>query len=196
MAMGLGGLLLGGGLSMLPGLLSMFGGDPRKKYMSQVQKLLGPQNMGNLTQQFYQQGLGSPAFSQAQRQIAQGSNQAGNILAQRMGQAGIGGSGTGAVLSSMVPSMTGNALAGLQTGLYGAAQGQAQNSIQQQLQQLQAMGAGPSQNQQLFSGGMSAFGPMLQAFMAQRFPGMFGMGGGGGGQMPSLDFLRMAAGIK
>lgn len=171
--MGLGGLLMGGLGSLLPSLLGgMFGGDPNRKYQHQVQNILSPQNMGRLTQQFYQQGLGSPAFSQAQRQVAAGSNQAGSQLAGQLGQSGVNQSGTGAVLSSMVPSMTGNAMAGLQTGLWNSAQGQAQNSIQQMLQQLQGLNqnpANPSMGQQLGAGGMAAFAPFLRMFLQQHF---------------------------
>jgi hypothetical protein len=178
--MSLGGLGLGALASFLPGLLGslgLFGEDPRKKQMREIQKLLAPQNMAKLTQQFYQQGLGSPAFAQGQRSIAQGANQTGNLLAQKMGQAGIGGSGLGAISSSIVPSITGNALAGLQTGTYNQAQGQAQNSIQQQLQAILGQ-SGPSQNMGLFAGGLSAFGPLLQQYLSQGKPNNYNYGGG------------------
>lgn len=176
------------GAAMLPGLLQhLFGGkDPRQQYMQQVQNLLSPQNMSKLTQGFYQQNLGSPAYAQGQRQIAAGANETGNQVAAKMGASGIGQSGTGALLSSLTPSLTGNAMAGLQTGAFNQAQGAAQNSIQQQLQALGQTGQpwtqGPSQTSQMFGGGMAALGPLLQALMGHMAKGgMAGYPGYGGG---------------
>ena len=165
-------------MAFAPSLLnSLFGGqDPGKQYRTRVAGLLAPQNMGRLTQQYFQQALGSPAYAQGQRQIAQGANQTGNMLQQRAAQAGIGGSGLGALMSSLTPSISGNALAQLQAGAYQGAQGQAQNSIQQQLgamgQTGQPWAFGPSQNQEMFSGGLAALGPLLEQFFKSRQGGM------------------------
>lgn len=165
MASGLLGLLGSGGLSMLPGLLShLLGGDPQKKYRQRVAGLLAPQNMSKLTNGYYQNNLGSPGYAQAQNAIGAGANASQNNLMANLGSRGLGTSGTGAILSSLMPSLVGSQMAGLRTGAYNAAQGQAQGNIEQQLKALQET-QGPSQTQQMFGGGLAAFGPMLQAFL-------------------------------
>lgn len=163
-------LLLSGLLSMAPGLLShLFGGSNQDRLRRQVQKLLAPQNQSNLTNQFYQQALGSPAYSQAQGTIAAGANQAGGQLAQALGARGIGTSGSAAVLSSLMPSLIGSQQAGLRTSAYNSAQSQAMQNIQEQIKNLTGT-AGPSQSAQMFAGGMNAFAPMLQQWFNSKYP--------------------------
>jgi hypothetical protein len=162
-------------LSFAPSLFAGLFGDPNKKLRKQVNKLTGAGNVGKVTDQFYQQAVGSPAFSQAQGSIAAGANAAGGQLASSLGQRGIGTSGTGAILSSLMPSVVGQQQAGLRTAAHSTAQNQAQQAIQAQLAAL--MGTqGPSPQQQLFSGGLEAFGPFLQQLLSQ-----MGQGGATGG---------------
>lgn len=160
--------LLAGLLSFAPGLLSrLFGSDPAQAYRSQVQKLTSPQNVSKLTGQFYQNALSSPAFSQAQSQIAAGGNVAAGNVARELGSRGIGTTGTSAVLSGLIPSMLGQQQAGLRTSAYGTAQNQAQNTIEQQIAALS--GRMPaSQSSQLFAGGLEAFLPYLQQLLQNR----------------------------
>ena len=181
-------LLLQALLSAAPGLLSgLFGGDPRKKYRKQVAQLTSPQNVSNLTNQFYQQGISSPAYSQAQGTIAAGANQAANDVGASLAARGIGTTGTGAILSGLTPSLVGSQQAGLRTSAYNSAQGQAQNAIQKQLEALQGTSINPQtgqmipgQTQQYFAGGLDAFLPYLQSLLTkQRAP----MGGGNYGQL-------------
>jgi hypothetical protein len=175
-------------MSFAPGLLSkLFGGDPQKKYRQQVQNLTSPLNVGKLTNQFYQQGLASPAFSQAQGQIAAGANQTSNQVNANLGARGIGTSGTAAILSALAPSLVGSQQAGLRTSLHQGAQGMAQNSIQAQLQALMGQQGQPSQTQGLFGAGLEAFGPILQAWISSKYPGM----GGGNPSSPwaSQNFI-------
>lgn len=160
-------LILSSLLSFAPGLLSSLFGDPRKKLQKKIQKLISPANQAALTQQFYNQALGSPGFSQAQGQIAAGANQAGSDIASALAQRGIGTSGTGAILPGLVSSLVGSQQAGLRSAAYQGAQGQAQNNIQQQIAALQGT-AGPSQTQQLFAGGLDALGPILAAYFGQQ----------------------------
>ncbi len=164
-------------LSFSPALFSkLFGGDPQKKYRQQVQKLTSAQNVGNETNKFYQQGLASPMYSQAQGAIAAGANQASNQVAGNLAQRGIGTTGTAAVLSGLTPSLVGSQQAGLRSSTYQGAQNQAQQSIQAQLAALNGS-QGPSQTQQLFSGGLEAFGPMLQEYFRKLLGGQ-ALGGG------------------
>jgi hypothetical protein len=163
-------------LSFAPGLLSkLFGGDPRKKYMAEIQKLLA--SRGARTASLYQQVQGSPAFSQAQGTIAAGANQASGNLASSLAARGIGTTGTGAVLSSLLPSLVGSQQAGLRTAAYQTAGSQADQDIQAQLAAL-AGSQGPSQSTNLFAGGLSAFGPLLSQWLKMKY------GGGGGGGLP------------
>lgn len=176
---GLAGLLGPAALSFLPGLLShLFGGDPQAKLRQQIGKLQNPQNLGRLTGQYYQNNLASPAYSQAQGTIAAGANAGAGQLASELGARGIGTTGTGAVLSSLTPSIVGSQTAGLRTQAYGMAQNSAQQQIQQQIQQLLAGYGQPSQSQQMFGAGLNSFAPYLQQYLSQKYPGTFGTTGG------------------
>jgi hypothetical protein len=167
-AMGFNPLLLAGLLSFAPGLLSkLFGGDPQQKLRQEIAKLLA--SRGQRTNQLYQQVQGSPAFSQAQGTIASGANQASGNLASSLAARGIGTTGTGAVLSSLLPSLVGSQQAGLRTSAYNTAASQADQDIQAQIAALTGT-AGPSQSTQLFAGGLSAFGPMLSQWLQSRYP--------------------------
>lgn len=158
-------LLLSGLLSLAPGLLSgLFGGDPQKKLRKQQMQLLSPQNLAQQTNTLYNQNLASPAYAQAQGTIAAGANQTANDVAGRLAQAGIGSSGTGAILSSLTPSLVGSQLGQLRTTAYGSAQNQAQNLIKQQLEVLQGT-SGPSQTRQLFGAGLDTLGPILMQYL-------------------------------
>lgn len=164
-------LILSSLLSLAPGLLSGLFGDPRKKMQKKINKLISPANQQALTNQFYNQALGSPAFSQAQGQIATGANQAGSDIASALAQRGIGTSGTGAILPGLVSSLVGQQQAGIRTAAYQGAQNQAQDTLQKQIEALQGT-AGPSQSQQLFAGGLDALIPVLQQYFSQqRRPG-------------------------
>jgi hypothetical protein len=155
---------------ILNGLFGLLGGNPQKKLQKKINRLLSPENQKALTNQFYQQALGSPAFSQAQGQIATGANQAGSDIASSLAQRGIGTSGTGAILPGLISSLVGSQQAGLRTSAFQGAQNQAQNTIQQQIANLQGT-SGPSQTQQLFASGLDALGPILaQYFNQQKTP--------------------------
>lgn len=153
-------------------LNKIFGKDPNRELRRQINKLTSAGNVGKVTDQFYQQALGSPAFSQAQGAIAAGGNAAQGQLASSLGARGIGTSGTASILGAAIPSMIGGQQAGLRTSAYGQAQDQAQRQIQAQLQALVGT-QGPSQTQQMFAGGLEAFAPYLQEFFKSRFPGSF-----------------------
>lgn len=183
-------LLLSALLSMAPGFLSkLFGGDPQAALRRRIAELTSPQNVGNLTGQFYQQALGSPAYSQALGTIAAGANQTANQTAASLAQRGIGTTGTGAILSSLGPSLVGSQTAGLRTAAYSGAQSQAQQQIQQLIASL--MGTqGPSQSSQLFAGGLSALGPLLEAWIKSKYPQLgAGSSGSGGPTMGQPGFV-------
>jgi hypothetical protein len=161
-------LLLSGLLSFGPSFLSkLFGHDPAAEYRKQVARLTDPKNVSALTNQFYQALQGSPAFSQAQGNIALGANTASNNLAQALAARGIGTTGTGAVLSSLTPSLVGSQQAGLRTGAYQSAQQQAMERIQQQIAALQGQ-MPASQSSQLLAGGLGPFAQFLQQYLGQR----------------------------
>ena len=60
-------------LSFAPGLLSGLFGDPQAKLRKQLMQLSSPAYQGRLTQQNYQQALGSPAYAQGQQAITAGA---------------------------------------------------------------------------------------------------------------------------
>lgn len=175
-------LLLSALLSFAPGFLSrLFGGDSNARLRREVKRLTNPLNVGRVTNQFYQQSLGSPAYQQALGTIAAGANAASSNLAGALGARGLGTTGTGAVLSSLTPSLIGSQRAGLTSAAYQGAQSQAQQSIEAQLRAL--MGTqGPSYSGQLYGAGLSAFAPMLQAWLQSQLKG----GSVGGGYNPYL----------
>jgi len=168
-----------GGLSLLlpllmsfaPGLLGKLFGDPNLHLRKQIEALLSPQNMSRLTNANYQQSISSPAYSQAQGSIAQGANQAANTVAQNLAARGLGTSGTGAVLSGLTPSLVGSQTAGLRTAAYESSRQQALDTISKQIEALYKT-SGPSQSQQLFSGGLSAFSPYLESYLRAHFPSL------------------------
>lgn len=167
-------LLLSGLLSFAPSFLSkLFGHDPAKEYRKQVERLTNPQNVSALTNQFYQALQGSPAFSQAQGNIALGANTASNNLAQALGARGIGTSGTGAVLSSLTPSLVGSQQAGLRTSAYTSAQQQAMDRIEQQIKALSGQ-MPASQTSQQFAAGLGPFAEFLTKYIGQRRPNGLG----------------------
>lgn len=174
-------------MSFAPGLLGGLFGDPQKKLRQQLLGLQNPAYQGQLTNQFYQQALGSPAFGQAQGTIAAGANAAQGDLARSLGARGLGTSGVGAVAPALIQSGIGGQLAGLRTQAYQGAQGQAQNSIQQQIAALTGT-AGPSQGRQLFGAGLEAFQPLLQKYLGNKYPNYFG---GGQQEDPLMQILRM-----
>jgi len=152
-------------LSSLPGLLGALFGDPNKKLRGAVRNLTSAGNIGKVTNQFYQQALGSPAYAQAQGAIAAGANTAQGQLASSLGARGLGTSGTASILGAAIPSMIGGQQAGLRTSAYGSAQSQAQQSIEAQLRALLGT-QGPSPAQQGIAGGIEAFAPYLRQLLA------------------------------
>lgn len=171
----LGPLLMSFGPSLLSGLLGRRA-DPQAQLRAQIMALLSPENQGRLTNQFYGQFLGSPAYQAAQGNIAAGSNATQGLLAQRAGAGGYSNSGTGALMSSISPSIVGGQQATLRAQGYGMAQNQAQESIQNMLQGLYGT-SGPSQTRQLFGAGLDAFAPYLQAYFRKQYPDIFGQMG-------------------
>lgn len=176
--------------SFLPALLGSLFGDPQAKLRKQLMNLTSAQNVGKLTNQFYQQALSSPAFSEGQGAIAAGANQAGNQVASELGARGIGTSGSSAILSSLIPSLVGSQQAGLRTAAYQSGQGQAQSKIQSDVAALTGT-SGPSQGRQIFAGGLEAFLPVLLKYLQSRGPG------GGGIDFSSLiDTSGLSAGLQ
>ena len=173
-------------LSSMPGLLgSLFGGNQNEQLKKQAMQLLSPERLQQLTQQLYQQFLSSPAFSQGQSGVAAGANQAGNQVQANLAARGIGTTGTGAVLSSLTPSLVGSQMAGLRTGGWNQAQQAAQSQIQQQLKALfeaAGMQMPSSMTQQLFGAGAGALG----SWLGNRQPG------GGGGGLPWQSLMGAA----
>lgn len=168
----LGGLLL----SMGPGVLAkMFGYDPQKTLRDRVGMLSSPESLAKFTAQNYQNLQGGPAFQQALGNIAAGGNATSNLISSELGARGIGTSGTGAILSSITPSIVGSQQAQLRTATQATAAQQAQQQIQQMIAAL--MGTqGPSASAQLLGGGLEAFGPLLQRWLSQRAGGAGGNG--------------------
>jgi hypothetical protein len=167
-------LLLSALLSFAPSLLSKLfgGGDARQKLMDEIARLQNPSHVGNLTNQFYQSAIGSPAYTQGLNTIATGANATANNVSRNLGAAGLTSSGTGAILSSLTPSLVGSQQAQLKTSAYNSAQQQAMEMIQRQIAALTGTYGQPSQNQQLFGAGLDAFGPLLTAWLKSRYPGM------------------------
>lgn len=155
-------------LAMAPGLLSkMFGGHPEADLRRRIQAALSAQ--GGLTDQYYNQNLASPAFTQGQQQIASGANATASNLGASLGARGIGATGTGAILSSLGPSIVAHSQAQLKTAAFQGAQQRAQQEIAARIAALNGT-SGPSQTQQLFAGGLSSFGPLFQQWFNSKYP--------------------------
>lgn len=170
---GLSPLLIAALSSFAPGLISSLLGkkaDPQQQLRKQIMQLI--QAQPQLAAQLFQQNLGSAGFSQAQGQIAAGANQTANNLQSELGARGIGTSGTGAVLSSLTPSIVGHQQAQLRTAAQTDANQRAGAQTNQMIGALQGT-SGPSQTRELFGAGLDAFGPMLQSFLKARYPHAF-----------------------
>jgi hypothetical protein len=168
-------------ISFGPALISkLFGGNPQQRLRDEIAKLQSPQNIGQLTNQYYQNALGSPAYAQALGSIAQGANQTAGNLAQSLAARGIGTTGTGAVLSSMTPSIVGSQQAALKTKAYESSQQQAMDEVKARIAALTGT-QGPSQTQQYLGAGISGFSPYLQSFLSKKYPDYFGNMNTGGG---------------
>ena len=156
-----------------PMLLSkLFGGQSSgEQAMSKIRALYDPAYRAKLQAQYYQQNLQSPAYSQAQGTIAAGANQSASQIASNLGATGLTPSGTGAIMSGLIPSMVGHNLAGLRTTAYNAGGTAADQSIEGMVRAI--MGTmGPSQTQQLLGGGMDAFSKFLSQYLTGK-----GLGG-------------------
>lgn len=162
-------------LSMGPAALSQLFSQSPKVLQDKISELLKPENVAAVTNQFYQQGLGSPAYSQAQANIAQGANQTANTLAASLASRGIGTTGTGAILNSLTPSIVGSQQSALQSKLYGEAQTAALQNIKDRIAQLQGIAnAGPSQTMQLLGTGIDALNPIVQQYLKGKYPDTYG----------------------
>lgn len=164
-------LLISALLSFAPSLLGGLFGDPQKTLRRRLNAMSSPGTLAAYTNQNYQNILQGPAYSSALGGIASGANATQNRLATELGARGLGTSGTGAVLNSLIPSIVSSQQGQLKTGAYGAAQSQAQQQIQQMIAALTGT-SGPSQSQQLFAGGLEAFAPMLLQWLKSKYPNM------------------------
>jgi len=160
-------------ISFLPSIISSLSGDPRKKLMDEINKLQSPENIAALANKYYENTMAGPAYQGALGSIASGANQTAGNLAQSLGARGIGTTGTGAILSSLTPSIVGSQQAALRTKAYEGAQQQAMDEVKARIAAMTGM-QGPSQTQQYLGAGMSAFSPYLQQFLKTKYPGTFG----------------------
>lgn len=168
---GLNALLLPLLLSFGPAALNkLLGGqDPQAKLRQQILALLSPETRARLSDQFYRTAIASPAFSAGQGAIAAGANATASQIASHIGGAGLQGTGTGAILSSLTPSIIGKGTADLRSAAYTGATQAADQSIRDQIAALQATG-GPSQTRQLFGAGIDSFTPYLAAYLRAKYP--------------------------
>ena len=156
-------------MSFGPALLSkLFAGKSSgEQAMDKIRALYDPAYRAKLQAQYYQQNLSSPAYSQAQGTIAAGANQSASQIASNLGQTGLTPSGTGAIMSSMIPSMVGHNLAGLRTTAYNAGGTAADQSIEGMVRSILAT-QGPSQTSQMAGAGILAFSQFLSQYLLQK----------------------------
>jgi hypothetical protein len=162
-------MLLAALASFAPGLLSkLFGGQSSgQQAMDKIRALYDPAYRAKLQAQYYQQNLASPAYSQAQGTIAAGANQSASQIAQALGATGLTSSGTGAIMSGVIPSMVGHNLAGLRTTAYNAGGTAADQSIEGMVRAI-LQTQGPSQSAQMFGAGASNFSNFLSQYLTQK----------------------------
>ncbi len=157
-------------VTMGPSLLSkLFGGNQQAELRSMIARLSSPGMLAKMQGQFYNQNLQSPAYSTAQATIGAGANQTANSVASSLAERGIGTTGTGAVLSGLTPSLVGSQMGRLRTDAWNSAQSSTSDWLKAQIAALTGT-QGPSQTQQLFAGGLEAFGPFLRAYLKSKYP--------------------------
>lgn len=153
----------------LPFLGGLFRGkDPADELRQRLGNISNPQNQMALANQFYQAFLGSPAFSQAQGNIAAGQNVALNQLRQSLGARGLTTSGIGSVAPALAQSGAANQLAALRAGGYNSAQQAASDAIRNQIQALLGAPVGQNYQAQGLGAGLGAFGQFLQQYLLQK----------------------------
>jgi len=136
-------------------LMKLFGGKSSgEQAMDKIRALYDPAYRAKMQEKYYQQNLQSPAYSQAQGTIAAGANQSASQIASALGQTGLTSSGTGAIMSGIIPSMVGHNLSGLRTTAYNSAGTAADNSIEGMVQAILGT-QGPSQTAQLGAAGIA-----------------------------------------
>jgi hypothetical protein len=152
-----------------PSLLSkLFGGQSSgQQAADKIRALYDPAYRAKLQAQYYQQNISSPAYSQAQGTIAAGANQSASQIASSLGQTGLTSSGTGAIMSGIIPSMVGHNLAGLRTTAYNAGGTAADQSIEGMVRAI-LQTQGPSQTQQMFGAGADAFSKFVSEYLKQK----------------------------
>lgn len=178
---GLGGLLAGLGPMAIPLLASfapaifskLFGGNPQQNLRDQIAKLQSPENIAALANKYYQTAMAGPAYQGALGSIASGANQTAGNLAQSLGARGIGTTGTGAILSSLTPSIVGSQQAALRTKAYESSQQQAMDEIKARISALTGT-QGPSQTQQYLGAGFSSALKYLDPYLMHKYPEVFG----------------------
>lgn len=168
---GLNALLLPLLLSFGPAALNrLLGGeDPKRELRRQIMDLLNPATRARLSEQFYRQNLQSPAFAAGQGAIATGANVSSNQLAQSLGARGLGTSGTGAILSSLTPSLIGKGISGLHVAAQKDAADAADQSIRDRIAALSGT-QGPSETRQFVGAGIDSFTPYLAAYLRTKYP--------------------------
>lgn len=174
-ALNFSSLLLPGVASFLPALLTKLfhlGGDSPDEIRRKISKLTSSANIGRLTDKYYQQNIGSPAYSQAQGAIATGANQAAGDIARGLASRGLSTSGIAALAPAIGASSVGGQQAQLRTTAYGQAQGQAQDEIKRLIDALTSQ-QGPSPGAQALGAGFEQFAPFLQQYLRSQYPQMF-----------------------
>jgi hypothetical protein len=153
------------------GIAKLFGHKtPEEKAREQIEQLLA--NRSKMVNENFRQVVSSPAYSAAQGSIATGANQASNNVAANLAERGIGTTGTGAVLSGLTPSLVGSQNAKLLSSAHSTATDMFESELQKRIAAINGA-AGPSRSAQLFGGGLDAFRPYLNAYLKQKFPGMY-----------------------
>jgi hypothetical protein len=155
-------------------LPTLFGGlfgknDPAKERERKLMEILSPGHANQLTSNFYNQFLNSPAFSQGQAGIAAGTNAFTNNLNRSLGARGLTTSGIGSIAPSLARSSASHSLGALQTQGFQSAQEQAMNLLRSQAGALGGTAMPTNYGNQLFGAGLDAFGPFFSDWLRKTY---------------------------
>ena len=154
-------LLFQGASGVLGGIFGHGQDKAERKRRAEIMRLADPAYLRQLQQQFYNQALAGPAFSQGARGIYNAGQSMTNRLQGSLAARGLSNSGVGSIAPALAASSTAGQLGNLRTNLYNAAGSQAGASQAQQLATLQGLGPQPNYMGQAIGGSLADIGSFL-----------------------------------
>lgn len=156
-------------LSLLPIIMSLFGGDPQADMRRKAEKLSSPQHLIDIQQKLLRM-LGATPENVANRAgIVNQSTSLANSLSQSLSARGLGTTGIAAVAQPIARSAVGGRLANFEGALSAGAMNNARGMVDAELQALQGYPLGQSRLQGGIDKSLSALLPAIGDYYKNRY---------------------------